>query len=454
MTNFAVVFGQHLRGRFPFFEISIIALYINLLMKRFLLSASLSLLAASAILAGTVPADMVVASPVAAESAVAALSPSLSPSASTVVEKTAVDNDKFKVTPLGTLLLDGALFASPQKNQFPDGVAIPDVRLGVSGSIGKWSAKIEMGYAYGKVLLKDIWMQYNFSSTDFIRGGMQMHHFGYQNSQAACMKVTMIEPVCNTVFNEAHMIGIEWYHSADKYYTTLAAHAEPKASTVTLGVDEMIREGYGLRTRIVARPIHRDGLMVQAGISGAFLTPQYNGSSSKEDTHDSFTFGANFPSKVTLVSAINAKVDHAMNLWKFSPELMFCYGRAAIESQYYFMQVNRRMDLTAYRATGAYATLRGILIGRDYRYNMGVAGIDTPAKGSLEAVASYNYTSLSDSRAAIYGGRLNDLSLGFNYYINKYMVAKLRYSYTHTWDRAEVEPMTLNAFQARLQLIF
>lgn len=366
-----------------------------------------------------------------------------------------VENDKFKVTPIGTLLMDGGLFSSPQKKEFPDGVCIPDVRLGLTARIGNnWNAKIELGYAYGKVLLKDMWMQYDFSTTDQIRVGLQMQHFGYQNSTAACMKVTMIEPISNTVFNEGHMIGVTWYHNADKYYTTLSAHAESKASSVTLGKDEMIREGYGVRTRIVARPVHREGLMVQAGISGAFLTPQYNGSAGKEDTHDSFTFGANFPTKITLRPAVNATVSHSMNLWKFTPELMLCYGKYAIESQYYFMQVNRRMNLPYYRAMGAYATLRGILFGTDYSYNMAVAGIATPHPRSLEGVVCYNYTSLSDRKAGILGGRVNDLSVGFNYYINKYMVAKLRYSNTHTWDRAETGNMMLNAFQARLQLIF
>ena len=42
----------------------------------------------------------------------------------------------------------------------------------------------------------------------------------------------------------------------------------------------------------------------------------------------------------------------------------------------------------------------------------------------------------------------------FNYYINKYMIARLHYSYTHTWDRAGAKPMTLNGFMARLQVIF
>ncbi len=378
----------------------------------------------------------------------------LSPAIQAATAATDDTDNKVKFSPVGTLVMDGALFASPQKSDFPDGAAIPDVRLGVMADMGKWCAKIEAGFAYGKVLLKDVWMQYTFSQSDQIRVGLQMQHFGYQNSTAACMKVTMIEPICNTIFNDPHMIGVTWYHNADKFFTTLSAHAEPKASSVVLAADEMIREGYGLRSRVVARPIHKDGVMVQVGMSGAFETPQFNGSSSGKDTHDSFSFSANFPTKVVQRSAISATVSRAMNMWKLTPELMLCYKRIALESQYFFAQVNRRDNLQAFRTYGAYGTLRGILFGKDYSYNMGLAGIATPAKGSLEAVASYNYTCLSDAKAAIMGGRVNDLSVGFNYYINKFMIAKLRYSLTHTWDRADVSPMTLNAFQGRLQVIF
>lgn len=133
---------------------------------------------------------------------------------------------------------------------------------------------------------------------------------------------------------------------------------------------------------------------------------------------------------------------------------MACYGRVALESQYFFMQVNRRQSLPAYRAYGAYASLRGIILGRDYTYNMGLAGIDTPRKGSLEAVACYNYTSLSDIGASILGGRVNDVSVGLNYYFNRYIIGKVRYSYTHAWDRPGMPRTDFNAFQVRLQMIF
>lgn len=361
------------------------------------------------------------------------------------------ETEKPKFSPVGTIMLDGAVYASPQKHEFADGVALSDVRLGVMMNYGKWSAKIEASFAYAKVTLKDVWMQYTFNPENFLRVGLAMQHFGYQNSTAACTKVTMIEPISNTIFNEPHMIGIGYYHMPDKYFLTASLHAEPKASSIIVSPDQMVRQGYGARFRAVARPFHSDGVMLQAGFSGAFLAPQYSGA---PDTHDSFSFSANFPTKVTQVKAIEASVDKARNEWKFTPELMGAYKKIALESQYFFSQVNRHDALPAYRAYGAYATLRGIAIGPNYKYNMGLAGIDTPGKGTLEGVVSYNYTCLSDASAAIYGGRLSDISCGLNYYFNRYIAAKLRYSYTHTWDRADVAPMSLNAVQMRLQLIF
>ena len=202
----------------------------------------------------------------------------------------------------------------------------------------------------------------------------------------------------------------------------------------------------------MGRPLHEEGKVVQVGFSGGFATPQNVNDS--ETPHNSFQFKSNFPTRVAQVTAIDATVDHAMNLWKFTPELLLSYGPVALESQYFFQRVNRRNNLHAYTAQGAYATVRGLILGGNYGYSMADAGLATPRKGSLECVVSYNYTTLTNSAAGIYGGRLNDLSCTFNYYINKYMLCRLHYSYTHTWGRAGAPSMTLNGFMARLQVIF
>lgn len=359
---------------------------------------------------------------------------------------------KFKITPTGRILLDGALFASPQKDEFKDGFAIPDVRLGAKFQYGKWKAQIDVGFAYNKVGLKDVYFEYDFNPNNFLRAGSFIHQYGLQSATSSSMKPTMEEPISNAVFNDSRQIGLMYVHSGDKFFGTASVHVEPKATTVVLRPDQFTQEGWGFRSRLVARPIHTDGKVVQVGFSGGFATPQ--NVNDANTPHNSFQFKSNFPTSVTQVTAIDATVDHAMNLWKFTPELLLSYGPIALESQYFFQRVNRRNGLRHYTSQGAYVTLRGLILGGNYSYSMMDAGLATPKKGALECVLDYNYTSLTNPAAGIYGGRLNDFSATLNYYINKYMIVRLHYSYTHTWDRAGVGPKSLNAFMARLQVIF
>lgn len=361
------------------------------------------------------------------------------------------EEPKFKINPTGRILMDGAVFVSPQKEMFKDGVAIPDARLGVKMTYGKWKAKIDVGFAYNKVGLKDLLFEYDFNDRNLIRLGSFIHQYGLQSATSSSMKITMEEPISNAVFNDSRQIGAMYVHNAPKFLATASVHTEPSATTVILVPDQFTKESFGVRSRLVWRPLTEGRWIFQTGISGAFATPQRNGN---PDTHDAFTFASNFPTRVTQVKAISATVDNARNLWKFTPELLVGYGPVALESQYYFQQVNRKDNLTRYQAHGAYATVRGLILGGDYEYSPWDGGLATPKKGALECVVSYNYTKLSDYKSGILGGNLNDVSLTMNYYINKYMIARLHYSYTHTFNRAGVEPISLNAIMARLQVIF
>lgn len=362
------------------------------------------------------------------------------------------DEPKFKINPTGRILLDGAIYATPQKPQFKDGFAIPDVRLGAMMQYGKWKAKIDVGFAYNKVGLKDVFFEYDFNDQHLLRAGSFIHQYGLQSATSSSMKPTMEEPVSNAVFNDSRQIGLMYVYNGDKFFGTGSVHVEPKATTVVLRPDQFTQEGWGFRSRLVARPLHEEGKVVQVGFSGGFATPQ--NVNDPETPHNSFQFKSNFPTRVAQVTALDATVDHAMNLWKFTPELLLNYGPVALESQYFFQRVNRRNGLRAFTGQGAYVTLRGLILGGDYSYSMPDAGLATPKKGALECVLNYNYTTLTDASAGVYGGRMNDLSFTFNYYINKYMIARLHYSYTHTWGRADAPSMSVNGFMARLQVIF
>ena len=73
--------------------------------------------------------------------------------------------EKLEIKPSGRILLDGGLFkANEQDDKFNDGFAIPDMRVGFSASYGAWKAKVDMGYAYGKVNMKDGFIQFIFDN--------------------------------------------------------------------------------------------------------------------------------------------------------------------------------------------------------------------------------------------------------------------------------------------------
>lgn len=365
------------------------------------------------------------------------------------VQVNAQEQPVLQVRPTGRILMDGGLFHSDNKN-FVDGVAIPDVRVGVKATYGKYKAKVDIGYAYGKVSLKDIFVERQFSPHALVRVGNFVHQFGLQSSTSSSMKVTMEEPTSNEAFFNCRLIGAMFVYDKDDFFGTASVHVESEA--LKKKSNELGKMGYGAMSRLVYRPLHDTGMLFQVGISGAYETPRYN--SDPALNHTSFDLGANFPTRIAKVRAVNALIPDARNLIKFTPEMIAGYGPVALEAQYYYLQVNRKKDFKDYKASGAYGILRGLLIGGNYKHSHTDCGIATPAPGSLECVIGYNYTDMSDASSNIYGGRLKDVSFTVNYYINKYMIWRFRYSYTRTTDRLGVENQSLNAFQTRFQVIF
>lgn len=357
---------------------------------------------------------------------------------------------KFSIKPTGRILMDGALYFGDRDREFVDGVAIPDVRIGVKAGYGKWKAKVDIGYSYGKVSLKDLFVEYDFNEHNLLRAGNFVHQFGLQSATSSSMKVTMEEPTSNEIFNNPRLIGLMYVFDKGNYFATASAHVESDALKYTS--NQLGKTGYGFMSHLVYRPMHETGRVVQVGFSGGFATPRYN--SEADLNHKSFVLSANFPTRVSKVTALEAIVPDAKNLFKFTPEFLGCYGPVALETQYYYLQINRNNSLHRYNASGFYAFVRGLVLGGDYEYSHADAGLATPRPRSLECVVGYNYTDMVDRNAGVYGGRLNDASVTFNYYINKYMIARLRYSYTNAKSRAGMPDQHVNTIQARFQIIF
>ena len=363
----------------------------------------------------------------------------------------AQNEPKLEVKPSGRILFDAA-YLSPQNNkdELKSGVGIPDVRAGVGFTYGKWKAKIDMGYAYAKVNMKDVWLQYTFDKENFLRGGYFIHQYGYQSCTSSSFKETMEEPQSNAAFNNDRMLGLMYEHTTKNFLITVSGVVETDAMKQTTNVTGS--EGIGAMTRLVWHPHTERGNIFHIGISGGIEGARY--SSDEELNHKQFTLSSNWPTRVAKVKAQQAVITDAKTMYKFSPEILFSKGRFAAVGQYFLNKITRNNDLSAFNGSGAYVTLRGIIKGDAYKYTMNDGGIDTPDPGIMELVLQYNYTALSDYRAGIYGGYLNDWTLGYDYYLNKYMIWRVRASYTKVTNRAGFEDNELFAFETRLQVKF
>lgn len=323
--------------------------------------------------------------------------------------------NKLVVKPSGRILMDAAFLSSSNKavdEQCVDGVNVPDIRIGMKVSYGKWEGKADIGYARGSVSPKDIFIQYNFNKQNFLRGGYFVHQFGYQSATSSSFKVSMEEPETHSAFGVGgRLVGLMYEHSDNKFMGTGSVYTD--AQSFKKQTNQTGYQGTGFLTRLVYHPLIEKGNLFHVGIGLNYELAAENRSNME--------FKAPYPVRVAGINAIGAKITDAKNDFKFSGELMAAKGHVGIEGQYIFMNVDRKGDAKSYNAWGAYGNLR-FLLNNEYEYVKNDAGIATPAPKSWELVAAYNYTDMNDTKAGFHGGKLSDWALTMNYYINKYMI--------------------------------
>ncbi len=357
--------------------------------------------------------------------------------------------NKLVVKPSGRILMDAAFLNSSNKavdEQCVDGVNVPDIRIGMKVSYGKWEGKADIGYARGSVSPKDIFIQYNFNKQNFLRGGYFVHQFGYQSATSSSFKVSMEEPETHSAFGVGgRLVGLMYEHSDDKFMGTGSVYTD--AQSFKKQTNQTGYQGTGLLTRLVYHPLIEKGNLFHVGIGLNYELAAENRSNME--------FKAPYPVRVAGINAIGAKITDAKNDFKFSGELMAAKGHVGIEGQYIFMNVDRKGDAKSYNAWGAYGNLR-FLLNNEYEYVKNDAGIATPAPKSWELVAAYNYTDMNDAKAGFHGGKLSDWALTMNYYINKYMIWRVSGHIVRAGesDYSGFNKNTFRVIETRLQFKF
>ena len=111
-------------------------------------------------------------------------------------------------------------------------------------------------------------------------------------------------------------------------------------------------------------------------------------------------------------------------------EFLYTAPRFMIQSEYFFDCLHRTPGQNSYRAHGGYIQGGILLKGREFEYDTMYAVPGRPVTPqAIELVARFNYTDMNDERSGILGGEEKDLSLGINFYLNRYLGIKINGSY-------------------------
>lgn len=151
---------------------------------------------------------------------------------------------------------------------------------------------------------------------------------------------------------------------------------------------------------------------------------------------------------------LRAEVTDIINQWRWEADVILLYGRYFLQSEWIAARVNRaaRPD---YTGKGGYVQAGCLLLGdRQYTYNRAQGWVNNPAPGNLELLLRYNVTDLNDGKAGIRGGRAQDVTLGANYFINKYVAVRLNCTRFFTDRYAVNGKETVDFVQGRLQFSF
>lgn len=163
------------------------------------------------------------------------------------------DEPKLTVKPTGRVLMDGAVYL-PDGDGLADGVALPDIRMGVKASYGKWSGKIDAGYSFNKLSMKDVYIQYSFNSENYLRAGYFVHQFGLNAATSSSMKPQMEAATTDTYFNATgRNIGLEYVHDCGPAFLSFSGIVA--GTSMTSPSNEQGKVSVGALNRAVWRPV-------------------------------------------------------------------------------------------------------------------------------------------------------------------------------------------------------
>lgn len=363
-------------------------------------------------------------------------------------------NGRFTLCAWGMTNIDlGAYFVyhpgDGEKHACPNGMALNDTRLGCTAAFDSvWKAKIEICYADKKVSFKDITLERLFAGgRHTIKAGNFLLPFGQKRLGPHCRFIEFATP--DVAMSPNRKMGAAYYYAGRRANAMCGLFSEDDADDF-----QLTNRGLSVTAHVSCRVVDREGAILQLSATPRWIHPRKATTLMGKSEE---TFATRLPLGRVSVAAFNvAQVDlYALAIVRrfyFEAHYMLTHGVRSADRLRRQLQEERpdaTFPLRANHSTqGAWAQLSWAFLRPTQTYNRSWGAAFNPGPKTLELAARWSYTALGDQPLA--PNRETGVTLGLNYYPNRWLAAKLNVTYTHAGAGGDVSDQDMAAVAGRL----
>jgi len=342
-----------------------------------------------------------------------------------------IEYGNFSWQPFGRIQLDYAAF-NDDKRDHPDGAEFRRARLGMKGQIAKdFGYKAEIDFANEGVNFKDVYMNYTGIDNTEIRIGNFKPPLGLEELTSG-NDITFIErSAATSAFATGEIIG-----------AGVLTHGENWSVSTGLFNDDAGRqssgdEAWSAGVRGTFSPLHEKDRIAHIGGSATYRKP--------DQANDTFDFDATAENALQTVDSVSANFTDADNAQLYGLEAAVALGPFSAQGEYFLVDVERTNGRSNHDFSGGYAQASWVLTGESRSYSakdgkfgtIQLANAFNPRNGDWGAVEmAARYSTIDVTDQDISGGKMDNYTLGANWYLNNNMRLMANYIFVDTDNTA------------------
>lgn len=368
---------------------------------------------------------------IAALSFAALLAPAI-PSSAQVNGK--VGDVDFKLKFGGRVNLDlGTFLGADDGKANRNGIGANDCRLGVTADIDTvWQAKLEVSFSASKIGFKDVYVKRSFRATDSeVQFGNFFFPFGFKRAGLGYKFVDT--STADATFTPWRKLGIAYQSYSDHFNWGLGIFSNGDVDN-----GKKTNQGYSYNAYALIRPIVSSTNVLHFTVSGILTHPC-----------DKVSFSAPMPLMFTTHSLLKTESMDVYNYGRLEVAALGIVRRFYAEARFLKAWVNRPNEVQTLvddviitnpqdnydGSYGFYVQAAWRVFGDNQAYNKKTGLGGNPSKRALDVLARFDRTDLDQFGAA------NNITVGVNYYANKYLRFRLNYVHAAVKDGANIDAL-------------